>query len=575
MDSSAEQKMNDDPLQRSPFHPPDFRRLFESSPGLYLVLSPELIIVAASDAYLRATMTERNEIVGRYLFDVFPDNPGDPSASGVRNLGASLDSVRRTKSPDIMPIQKYDVRRPASRGGGFEERFWSPVNSPILDDSGELLYIIHRVEDVTRFITLRARERALADLDGKDAEAFLTAEEVANYSSAVKEMNAELLRDTQRSQEALFETRQWLNAILRSIGEAVVAIDAHGTVRLLNRAAQELTGVPEHLALGRHIDDVIELVDEAGTPRAHFLAKPGSQPKIDRDSLTVVRRTAERVPIVCSSAPIQSEQGATIGTVLALRDITQLKATEEQLRHINDELYQFVRSVSHDLQEPLRMISLYGDMIQQKLRSADPDIEEYLRYVVSGAERMSALLADLRAYAEIATTACGPASETDADLVLQMALANLTALIEENRATIAHDPLPRVRVDRAHLLQLFQNLISNAIKYRREESPVIRISAAPAGDRWEFSFADNGSGIEARYIERVFDFFRRFHSSDIPGTGMGLALCKRIVQRYGGRIWVASTPGDGSTFYFTLPAVRPQSGDSGAVRSAARTISTS
>ena len=563
-------------MSDAPPSPPDFRVLFESSPGLFLVLSPDLIIVAATDAYLRATMTHRDEILGRYLFDVFPHNPGDPSASGVRNLRASLDAVRRTKAPDVMPIQKYDIRRPASKGGGFEERFWSPVNSPVLDRNGGLLYIIHRVEDVSRFVTLRARERALADVDGKDAEAFLTTQEVANYSRALKEMNAELLRDTQRSQEALFQTRQWLNAVLRSIGEAVIAADAQGTIRLFNGAARELTGVPETLAVGQHVDEVIKLVDEAGKlrPQLTTLGAPQLKPGIDRESLAVVRPSGELVPIIRSSAPIQSEQGTVIGTVVVLRDITRLKATEEQLRHMNGELYQFVRSVSHDLQEPLRMISIYSDMVQQKLSSStDADVQECLRYVTGGAERMSALLSDLRAYAEVTTTASGPASETDANLVLQMAVANLTVLIEENHATIAHDLLPRVRVDQAHLLQLFQNLISNAIKYRREEAPLIRISAARSGDRWEFSFGDNGSGIEARYVERVFDFFRRFHSADIPGTGMGLALCKRIVQRYGGRIWVSSTPGAGSTFYFTLPAVQPESGDNRVVQNAARTIS--
>lgn len=139
---------------------PDFRTLFESAPGSYLVLTPDLTIVAVSDAYLRATMTTRAGILGRHLFEVFPDNPDDPAASGVRNLGASLRRVLTMKRPDAMAVQKYDIRRPSGEGGGFEERYWSPVNSPVFGPNGEIAYIIHRVEDVTEFLRLRQEGHA-------------------------------------------------------------------------------------------------------------------------------------------------------------------------------------------------------------------------------------------------------------------------------------------------------------------------------------------------------------------------------------------------------------------------------
>src|SRR5690349_9282482 len=133
-----------------PSPPPDFRALFESAPGLYLVLTPELKIVAVSEAYLRATMTKREEILGRGLFDVFPDNPNDPAATGVQNLSASLGRVLQNRTPDRMAVQKYDIRRPESEGGGFEERYWSPINSPVFGQDGEVTLIIHCVEDVTK-----------------------------------------------------------------------------------------------------------------------------------------------------------------------------------------------------------------------------------------------------------------------------------------------------------------------------------------------------------------------------------------------------------------------------------------
>src|SRR5574341_1672719 len=136
---------------------PDFRTLFESAPGLYLVLAPDLTIPAVSNAYLQATMTVRDQILGRTLFDVFPDNPDDPAATGTSNLRASLDRVLQTKQPDTMAVQKYDIRRPESEGGGFEERFWSPMNSPVPGADGRVRYIIHRVEDVTEFVRLKQR----------------------------------------------------------------------------------------------------------------------------------------------------------------------------------------------------------------------------------------------------------------------------------------------------------------------------------------------------------------------------------------------------------------------------------
>ena len=188
---------------------PDFRAMFEAAPGLYLVLTPSLDIVAVSDAYLRATMTRRDAILGRGIFEVFPDNPDDPEATGVRNLRASLERVRKDRLADTMPVQKYDIRRPDSEGGGFEERYWSPVNSPVLGSDGVLSYIIHRVEDVTEFVRLRQadseRRQHTAELreraDQMEAEVFLRTREVAETSRMLKEANAELALLYRRTQE--------------------------------------------------------------------------------------------------------------------------------------------------------------------------------------------------------------------------------------------------------------------------------------------------------------------------------------------------------------------------------------
>ncbi len=195
---------------RSSHQSPDFRALFESAPGLYLVLTPDLTIVAASDAYLRATMTRREDIIGHGLFEVFPDNPSDPTATGTRNLRASLERVRQDRVPDVMALQKYDVRRPASDGGEFEERYWSPTNSPMLSAVGDIDYIIHRVEDVSAFVGLHRYQREQEQVsqalrsqaERMEAENYQRAEEVAEANRQLQQTNRELARARDLADEA-------------------------------------------------------------------------------------------------------------------------------------------------------------------------------------------------------------------------------------------------------------------------------------------------------------------------------------------------------------------------------------
>ncbi len=368
--------------------------------------------------------------------------------------------------------------------------------------------------------------------------------------------DARARREHRRAEDELRESREWLSAILHSVGEAVIAIDAQGRVRFMNRVAEQLARCPESEALGKEVGRILRFLDSSGEPLPEppsALALRGDAGCRPRD-LLLDRGAGDLVPVINTAAPIRNSEGVIIGAAIALRDITERKRTEQKLQQTNQELYQFMYSVSHDLQEPLRMITLYTEMIRRRLQPLDADTTEYLRYVTTGAERMSALLADLRAYAELTRMESPPNEQTDAELVLQKVFVNLSAAIEESGAVIAHDPLPVLPVHSSHLMQLFQNLISNSLKYRRRESPAIHIGAERAGEHWKFSFADNGAGIPPEYSERVFEIFKRLHGADVPGTGMGLAICRRIVQRYGGRMWLDSAPGLGTTFYFTLPA---------------------
>ena len=372
--------------------------------------------------------------------------------------------------------------------------------------------------------------------------------------------NARVRRQHRQAQEELRTSREWLYAVLKNVAEAVIATDCAGRIRFMNGVAEELTGYPEAKAAGRHVDEIVQLRDAAGEPMRESTLSVALRSAVPVTSdLLLIRGDGNTVPVIQSVAPIWSEASTMIGAVAAFRDITERKQAEAELQQANQELYQFLRSISHDLQEPLRMISTFAALIQRKLAHADDDVKEHLRYMVGGAQRMSTLLADLRAYAEITKANITPAEPSDAELVLQSVLVNLADAIDRSGAVIAHDPLPRLQVHESHLVQLFQNLISNAIKYRGNDPPTIHIRSHQSGGQWQFSFSDNGSGIAAKDQDRVFGLFQRFHGRDIPGSGMGLAICQRIVQRYGGRMWLESSPGVGSVFHFTLPAFEPRS----------------
>jgi PAS domain S-box-containing protein len=231
-----------------------------------------------------------------------------------------------------------------------------------------------------------------------------------------------------------------------------------------------------------------------------------------------------------------------------------LAQRSEELARSNSELEQFAYIASHDLQEPLRMVASYVQLLERNYRKVfDAKGEEYIAYAVGGAKRMQMLINDLLAYSRVGTQGSDLAL-TDCATVVGSAINNLQKAIQESGATITCDSLPTVLADRMQLLQLFQNLLANAIKFRAKQYPEIHITAKHTGGFWQFAVKDNGIGIEPRHFERIFLIFQRLHNRrQYPGTGMGLAICKKIVDRHGGTIWPTSEPGKGTTFFFTLP----------------------
>ena len=269
--------------------------------------------------------------------------------------------------------------------------------------------------------------------------------------------------------------------------------------------------------------------------------------------------------------PLLDGDGQSVGIQGAFWDVTPRLSSEQRLKQLaanlertnaelarsNADLEQFAYIASHDLQEPLRIVASYTQLLQHRYQGRlDTDADEFIAFAVDGVMRMQGLINDLLVLSRVGSHS-EPMRETDSARAFEQAIANLHAAIVENAAVVRARDLPAVCADATQLVQLFQNLIGNALKFRRTTVPVIRVTARRRGREWQFRVEDNGIGIEPRYQRRIFDIFKRLHTrSAYPGNGVGLAICKRIVERHGGRIWVESKLGQGSRFFFTLPAVR-------------------
>jgi signal transduction histidine kinase len=239
--------------------------------------------------------------------------------------------------------------------------------------------------------------------------------------------------------------------------------------------------------------------------------------------------------------------------VATIRALLRARHAEEALRRSNEDLRHFAYMVSHELNEPLRMITSYSQLLGTRYHGKlDEEADEFIDFITTGTSRMKHFLGDLLKYSQ-AVNATRDFRSCSSEAILWAARANLEMLIKETGAEITHDTLPPVIGNETQLTHLFQNLISNALKYRRDVRPAVHIGIGDKEEMWQFAFTDNGIGIEPQYLEQIFGVFKRLHGRNIPGTGIGLALCKRIVEAHGGEIWVESTPDVGSTFFFTLP----------------------
>jgi PAS domain S-box-containing protein len=370
---------------------------------------------------------------------------------------------------------------------------------------------------------------------------------------------SEISRDITERMESEAKYR----GLLEAAPDAMVVVNESGEIVLLNLQAEKQFGYHRDELLWQKVTNIIpdgfaeRLIADGTRTAAEALAQ-----QIGTGiELYGRRKDGSDFPIEIMLSPLEDTGGILV--TAAIRDISVRKDAEKnlvrtmaELKRSNDELEHFAYVASHDLQEPLRMVASYTQLLSKRYRGRlDADADEFIAYAVDGSTRMQGMIQDLLTYSRAGTDG-KVLHAISSENALQAVLENLEVAIKESAAVVTHDPLPALTTDGTQLAQIFQNLIGNAIKYRGTEAPHVHVSAKNNdGNEWIFSVRDNGMGIDPQYFERIFVLFQRLHGrEEFQGTGIGLAICKKMLQRLGGRIWVESQPQQGSTFYFTLPA---------------------
>lgn len=360
----------------------------------------------------------------------------------------------------------------------------------------------------------------------------------------------------EEARQGLEEKEERFRLLVENVQDyAIFLLDPDGRIASWNVGAQRIKGYEAGEILGLHFSCFYTPEDvHAGKP--DWLLRQAVQAGRVEDEGWRVRKDGTRYWADTILTALRDPQGKLRGFAKITRDMTQRKQIEELARS-NQELEQFAYLASHDLQEPLRMVASYVQLLAHKYRGRlDEEAGSYIEQAVDGAKRMQALILDLLAYSRVSNQKRS-FDRVDFEEVLAGALRNLETALKETGARITHDPLPTVVGDFPQFLQLFQNLIGNSLKFKGKERPVLHLGAVQKGQEWLFSLRDNGIGIDPKYAERIFEIFKRLHTrSEYPGTGIGLAICRKVVSQHGGRIWVESKEGEGATFFWTLPAVK-------------------
>jgi PAS domain S-box-containing protein len=359
-------------------------------------------------------------------------------------------------------------------------------------------------------------------------------------------------------------TDEMFRLAVESCPSGMIMTDADGIILLVNAEIERLFCYWREELLGKSIDILVPVPMRAahGRHRSNFAEHPTARRLGTGRDLYGVCKDGRKIPVEVGLNSIRTSDGFMI--LCAITDITQrnsaaqaLAARSEELQRSNEDLAQFAYVASHDLQEPLRMVATYTELLSEHCNGTfDEKAEKYIKYVLAGAKRMQHLVKDLLAYSRAGTQSKMSAA-INSEIVVKSALDSLKVAIEESHAEIICDKLPAVTADEVQLAQVFQNLIGNALKFHGDRSPRIHIGAEKSNGDWLFRVEDNGIGIDKDYGDLIFQMFQRLHERGrYDGSGIGLAIAKKIVERHGGRIWFTSELEKGSTFYFTIPTKR-------------------
>jgi PAS domain S-box-containing protein len=430
-----------------------------------------------------------------------------------------------------------------------------------------------RIVGLESHTVLRAKDGRSIPIDDSAAPIRNASGEITGAVLVFRDVSERQRTDRARQEavEELRRTAEFDEAVMSNMAEGLYTVDAQGLVTYINPAAEKFFGWTADELRGKHMHDTTHHHHPDGTvfPAAEC---PGLQVLRQGRELvehedTFIRKDGTFFDVVFSSSPLKAGDEIR-GLIVVFRDVSESKRKERQLRstnqalvRANEDLNQFAFAASHDLQEPLRMITSYSQLLAKSFPvQLETDAELCLDFITQGTTRMSELLADLLAYTQVSDSDLSSAANiVDLNVVFQKTLENCKAAIEDSGAIVTSDPLPSLRGYEPHFIQLLQNLIGNAIKYRADQAPRIHVSAEQTGSMWRLAVADNGIGIAPAYQRQIFGVFKRLHGKELPGTGIGLAICQRVVERYGGQIWVESQLNEGATFFCTFPLLRTHS----------------
>lgn len=520
----------------------------------------DMLCIAGIDGYYKRVNPAVQSILGysEAEFMAQPSlnliHPDDQAAT----LNITIEQMEQNK-----PILSFQNRY-RCKDGSYKWLSWTSVPVP----AQRVMYSIAR--DITQ------TKQAEAEIQHLNATLEQRVQERTTQLEILNQQLVHEINERQHKEAMLRQMAQLQQAILNSANYTIIATDPTGTIQLFNRTAEQLLGYSAEEVVGKVTPAIIHDPDEI-RHRTEILSQelaveiePGFETFVvkartgvaDENEWSYIRQDGSRFPVQLSVTALFDADGVVTGFLGIGSDITRRKAAErkllqltEELKRSNQELEQFAYVASHDLQEPLRAVNSYAQLIQRRYQGQfDEKADKWFEYMTNGATRMQQLINDLLSYSRVGRRGSRFTS-ADCNVILCKALDNLHVTIDEKQAVVESESLPVVIGDAGQLVQLFQNLIGNGIKFCRDAIPQIYIGVQKQETEWVFQIKDNGIGIGDEYRERIFEIFQRLHSRrEYAGTGIGLAICKRIVERHQGRIWVESHLNAGSTFYFTISA---------------------